>query len=412
MTAVLQFAKRRPVITAVAVALVARLAIAVVVMLRFDGSVFSDDETYLRLGREFANGATPTDGLWDSVWSFTYPLGWAMRLFGTNSMVALALSAIAGSLTVAAVVVVVYSTLGPTPALLAGLTLALWPSQVLWSSLILRDAFMWMALSTLAMVLTWWNGSFHLARLLPAGVGVVLVLLYISGSRRHTLLVACFALGLAVILTARRHQVLLALASAAAVLVVPWAVGLGVAGTGLIGGGTAGRQEELSAAVDAGNTTIACVVAPFGYEAPSDGVGWGGDLQCLPSGLRMMLFDPFPNQLHKSRSLWPAFAEHVIWYPALLLAGVGVVITFRQRRWTPALAYTGFVWLGSSVMWGLVDRNFGTGYRHRGEFVWCVLVFAALGGQYLWKRGGSSPGPTNDGETPEAYKAANPSRAD
>lgn len=408
-----QATTRRPVATAFGVALLVRLLASLVVTVGFDGSVFSDDETYLSLAREFAEGVAPTDGLWDAVWSFTYPLGWAMRVFGTSAMVPLAMSALAGSLTVAAAAFVVHRVLGSTPALLTGLVLALWPSQVLWSSLILRDAFMWMALSALAVLLTWWNGSFRLGRLLPAAAGVVLVLLYISGSRRHTLLVACFALGLAVILTARRHRAILAVGATVAVAVVPWAVGLGVAGTDLIQGGTAGRQEELTAAVDAGKTTIACVVVPFGYEAPSDGVGWSNDLQCLPSGMRMMLLDPFPNQLHKSRSLWPAFAEHLLWYPGLVLAGVGVVATFRRRQWTPALAYTGFVWLGSATMWALVDRNFGTGFRHRGEFVWCVVVFAAIGGHYLWLRRRQPSGDdcADSVTSAGASNAANPSTA-
>lgn len=379
-------AEPRPVATAFGVALVVRLVASLLVAIRFEGTLFSDDETYLRLAREFSNGVTPSDGVWASVWSFTYPMGWAMRLLGSSATVPLAMSVLAGALTVAAVAFVVRRTLGSTWALLAGLTVALWPSQILWSSLILRDAFMWMALSGIAVVLTWWDGSLRLGRFTPAAVAVVLLLGYMSGSRRHTLLVACFALGLAVILTAKRHRLLLAGGAAVAVAVVPWVVGLGVAGSDLLQGGTAGRQEELTAAVEAGNTTIACVVVPFVYEAPNDGVGWSGDLQCAPSGLRMMLLDPFPNQLHKSRSLWPAFAEHAIWYPALALAAVGVFATFRRRQWTPALAYTGFVWLGSATMWALVDRNFGTAYRHRGEFVWCVVVFAAIGAQHLCAR--------------------------
>lgn len=357
-----------------------------VVAVWFQGSLFSDDANYISLTREFADGRTPSDSLWGSVWSFTYPIGWAMRLIGTTVMVPLAMSAMAGALTAAAVAFVVNQIQGPRWALGAGLTAALWPSQILWSSLVLRDSFMWMALSAVAVVLTWWGGSLRFARILPALTALALLLLYISGSRKHTLVVACLALGLALIVTAKRHRALLALLALLVVAVVPWLVGLGVAGSDLIRGGTAGRQEVLTAATEDGKTTIACVVVPFVYEAPSDGVGWSNDLQCLPSGARMMLFDPLPNQLHKSRSLWPAFAENLIWYPALALAAVGVVTTFRRHSFTPALTYTGLVWLGSVVMWGLVDRNFGTGYRHRGEFVWCVISFASIGAAHLRRR--------------------------
>ncbi|MDA2958499.1 MAG: hypothetical protein O3B66_09735 [Actinomycetota bacterium] len=376
----------RPIAVVFLVAAVVRLIPAAYVAISRDGVVFADDQAYLSLAREFAEGATPSDGLWSSAWSFTYPIGWAMRLIGTTAMVPLVMSALAGALTAAAVAFVVRHVQGARWALAAGLTAALWPSQILWSSLILRDSFMWMALSAVPVVLTWWGGSVRISRLLPASAALVLLLLYISGSRKHTLVVACLALGLALIVTAKRHRALLALLSLLVVAVVPWLVGLGVAGSDLIRGGTAGRQEVLTAATEDGKTTIACVVVPFVYEAPSDGVGWSNDLQCLPSGARMMLLDPLPNQLHKSRSLWPAFAENLIWYPALGLAVVGVVSTYRRRTFTPALTYTVLVWLGSVTMWGLVDRNFGTGYRHRGEFVWCVIVLAAIGAQRLRER--------------------------
>jgi hypothetical protein len=348
--------------------------------------LFPDDATYLNLAQDFALGTSPSASLWGSVWSFTYPIGWAMRLFGPSAMLPLAMSALAGALTAAAVAYVVRGLCGPRWSLAAGLTAALWPSQILWSSLILRDSFMWMALSAIAVVLTWWGGSMQISRFLPASASIILLLLYISGSRRHTLVVACLALGLALIVTAKRHRARIALLAALVISAVPWLVGLGVAGSDLIRGGTAGRQEVLTAATDDGKTTIACVVVPFVYEAASDGVGWSNDLQCLPSGVRMMLFDPLPNQLHKSRSLWPAFAENAIWYPTLALAVLGVIRTIRRRTLNPALAYTVFVCLGSVAMWGLVDRNFGTGYRHRGEFVWAVIIFAALGAQRCRER--------------------------
>ena len=375
-----------PVTAVFVVSATTRLIVAATVASLRNGTLFSDDQTYLTLAREFAVGNTPSDPLWGSVWSFTYPIGWAMRLIGTTAMVPLAMSAVAGALTAAAVTFIVHQLLGPRWALAAGLTAALWPSQILWSSLILRDSFMWMALSAVAVVLTWWGGSVRTSRLLPASIALVLLLIYISGSRKHTLIVACLALGLALIVTAKRHRALLALLSLLVVVVVPWLVGLGVAGSDLIRGGTAGRQEVLTAATEDGKTTITCVVIPFFYEAPSDGVGWSNDLQCLPSGARMMLLDPLPNQLHKSRSLWPAFAENLIWYPTLVLAVVGAVSTYRRRTFTPALTYTVLVWLGSVTMWGLVDRNFGTGYRHRGEFIWSVIVFAAIGAQHLRER--------------------------
>ena len=41
------------------------------------------------------------------------------------------------------------------------------------------------------------------------------------------------------------------------------------------------------------------------------------ELKYLPSGPKVILLDPTPSQLSRSRSLYLAFAEHLIWYPAL-----------------------------------------------------------------------------------------------
>ena len=90
-----------------------------------------------------------------------------------------------------------------------------------------------------------------------------------------------------------------------------------------------------------------------------------------------MLLDPLPYQLHRSPNLKFAFAEHLLWYPLLLLAALG--IWRYRRRLSTDLAYTLLVTGGLAVMWGFVEGNFGTAYRHRGELVWGIAVFAGLG---------------------------------
>jgi hypothetical protein len=104
------------------------------------------------------------------------------------------------------------------------------------------------------------------------------------------------------------------------------------------------------------------------------------ELKYLPSGLKVMLLDPVPSQLSRSRSLYLAFAEHLIWYPALLLCFYGAL---RRRRWTADLIFAGFLGVGLCSMWALAEGNFGTAFRHRTEFVWIVFLFAGLGIQQV-----------------------------
>jgi hypothetical protein len=104
------------------------------------------------------------------------------------------------------------------------------------------------------------------------------------------------------------------------------------------------------------------------------------ELKHLPSGLKVMLLDPTPSQLSRSRSLYLAFAEHLIWYPALLLCFYGAI---RRRKWSADLIFAGLLGVGLCSMWALAEGNFGTAFRHRTEFVWIVFLFAGLGIQQV-----------------------------
>ena len=381
---------RRPVLSAFLLALTVRALASVAIRVLRDGVLFLDDRAYLRMVQLYAESGRSglsigQRGTWDALGSFLQPLGWLGRLLSADPLVIALATGLAGSLVAAAVAGLVRRRLGGHTAFVAGALVALMPSQILWSSLILRDAYSWLALSLLAVLIG--VGGTH-PRRLAAWLVIPLVLVYLDGIRGHTFIVASFATAVAVVFAFRKHALRIA-----AVIVAVGAVSLasGVADrvVSVLESGTSGRQEELTAAVEAGKTTIACVVVPFVYEAPSDGVGWSGDLQCVPSGIRMMLFDPFPNQLDKSRSLIPAFAENILWYPLLFLAARGIR---RLRGWRTQDVFILASAVGTILMWSLVDRNFGTAYRHRGEFFWAVAYFAAIGLQHTVMGQNANPG--------------------
>ena len=81
-----------------------------------------------------------------------------------------------------------------------------------------------------------------------------------------------------------------------------------------------------------------------------------------------------------------AFAEHLIWYPTVLLAMWGLWRLIGLRSRSSDLVYVLVTSLGLITMWALVEGNFGTAYRHRGEFVWAALIFAAVGTEDLLDR--------------------------
>jgi hypothetical protein len=364
-----------PLITVFLVAFAARAVAAVVWSAIYGGTLFLDDKSYLATVTAYAAGEDP-GRYWDQARSFIRPLGWVASVTGARPLILLLMTGFAGSITAVMVSFILLGHVRRAIALSAGLVVALYPSQVLWSSLLLRDAYIWMALSMIAGCLTvafsdralWWR--------LGAFAAIPALWWYISESRTHTFLVAVIATVGALVLTTQRYPVWLVLASITLGTFAPLVAGMGPAGLDVLRQGTSGREDAREGEVTAGATTIDCIAIPFLGKGEPDGTGWRNDLLCAPSGLRLMLLDPFPNQLSKSRSMIPAFAEHLLWYPLLALAAVGMV---RMRRWRPEIAYVALVGVGTVTMWALIDRNFGTAYRHRGEFLWTVVVLGAFG---------------------------------
>ena len=75
--------------------------------------------------------------------------------------------------------------------------------------------------------------------------------------------------------------------------------------------------------------------------------------------------------------------------------GEALGLTFQQVR-NMSVGSTVSALAGYFItMWSLVDGNFGTAFRHRGEVVWAVVVLAAVGAERLLKRRKCSNGHTD-----------------
>ena len=147
------------------------------------------------------------------------------------------------------------------------------------------------------------------------------------------------------------------------------------------GAGTAAGMSD-DAYLAAGATVAPDLSTTLGHKE-LDRPSFLDDLGYLPTGIRVMLLDPLPTHLGQGSRTILAFAEHLIWYPTLLLAVWGLR-GLRSR--SPDLIYAFITSVGLVTMWALVEGNFGTAYRHRGEFVWAVVVFAAVGAEDLLRR--------------------------
>ena len=99
------------------------------------------------------------------------------------------------------------------------------------------------------------------------------------------------------------------------------------------------------------------------------------DIMYLPVGVRVMIIDPLPSRLNGNTKVIMAFIEHIFWYPLLILSFIGIRKFWRK----PDLLFASMLGMGIISKWALVEGNFGTAYRHRGEFVWIIIIFAAIG---------------------------------
>jgi hypothetical protein len=446
----------RPLWTVFVTALVVRLCVVALVALFADGYLFQDDHGYLQLAEQHTDRSELWDAgsqrFWKTNLSFLAPISFLFDVVGPYPALAQSLQALAGAWTATCVTMLVGRHARPGISLGAGMVAALYPSQVLWSSLVLKDALVWMCLATIAVVIARWQESGDRVPFAIGSTGLLLLLLYLSHLRAHTLVTTCLALVVSVSWRPSPLRLARIVIALLFLLLIPLTVDAGLGGNrlwriglfgmeeqrqaGAVGAATALveipahtqlslaqervaaleaelklAREDLENWIDQVESTIPSTdyvyaqlslaqerVAALEAElklAREDLENWidqvestipstiTDDLLYLPTGIRVMLVDPLPQHLGNNRNLILAFSEHLIWYPALLLCLLGLPSALRGSA---ELTFSSFVALGLLVMWALVEGNFGTAFRHKGEFVWAVLVFAGVGAEQLARR--------------------------
>ena len=430
--AVLSWAQRRPLLSVFLLALIARVIVAIVATNAFSGSLVLDDSTYFQMAKQAAAGETETwdaftRALYDRTATLVIPVTILFKIFGPIKLVGQLLVALMGAATAATTMRIGQEYLPQRWALLAGIGVALLPSQVLWSSLLMKDAFVWVILTGLALTVARANQTYgpRLATYGAVGAGLLFLLGHL---REHTLVVASLAVMLAAWVGVREGRLARGLGALAIGLVIPWVIGVGPAGFDLLTDhGSLVQRRALNA--EGANTNIvdptpsiegsetpsgrgdsgSTSQEPGGAGAPQDDGGTdaagngteAGDasdepsatpggasldkqdddlidpaIAHLPRGLMVMLFEPYPWRSGGTASYDYARYEAVIWYPLVLAAALGL---WGTRRYLRTLAFPLLAGGGILIMYALAEGNVGTAFRHRGEFVWVVSLLAAGG---------------------------------
>jgi hypothetical protein len=389
---------RHPLVFVFAVAFALRLLTVVVVRIHWHGTLFLDDKGYERMAAAKASGAFESwssyhHWLYERVGTLLVPITALYEIFGPEPLLGQLYVAVAGSLVAVLVTRLGFEFMPRGWAVIGGMISACLPSQVLWSSLILKDALVWLSLTGLAvMVAVALRTSGR--RLGILGAGITALLFVLGFLRLQTLEIATTA----VLLTAcvgAKHARLPRVAGAALIwLLVPLAFGMGPGGVDYLlhDVGSLQQRRELnavsagSAVVDAGNANTSTTTRSATTSAPSsNSESLGSNIKYLPRGLTVILFRPYPWEAPTTSSfgLRLARAEALIWYPLVLLSLVGV---WGARRYWRVLLFPVAVALGTLFMYALTEGNLGTAYRHRGEAVWVIALLAGRGLEWITTR--------------------------
>lgn len=443
--------RHHPILLVFCVALILRGAAILLLPFIFDDSPVLDDITYSTMAKDVSTGSTEhwdahTTSLYNRTATLTLPLSLLYSTFGPHQLVGQIFIALIGALTAAAATRLSMEMMPTMWALGTGVILALLPSQVLWSSLVLKDPLVWLVLITLALIIaaasrtTVWNLMF-------LGIATVTTLLLLAHLRQHTLVVACLAVALSAWFGIKATRLSRGLGALLIGISVPWILGLGPAGIHFIQSGAS--SLEALRVVNAIGARSAFVAAPDQRErersdnlarelgVPTELVGSiddelsegslhtkeitrisrqhgveEEDVRRIASELGRRTPNETaapasttdeestldPNLRHLPRGLVVMVLEPI---PGRATESTSNRLAqFEAVVWYPilALALLGLPLLlrrldvmafpllaggGVLVMYALSEGNIGTAYRHRGEFVWVVAVAAAAGAMQL-----------------------------
>jgi hypothetical protein len=363
------WAVEHPILAVFIVALAVRAVVAVGINVLHDGTLFADDRFFFDLAHDKATGA---DAQWDPyerdlftrTATFLWPLTGVFIVTGTTLLAGQLLVAIAGAGAAALTTAVGLRALRPPFALFAGIVVAVLPSMVLWSSLTLKDAFVWCTVAGMGLAVCELSGS---ARrfIAVAAVTVVLVVL-LSHLRDHSTVVALWALAASLAIGPGADRRRRATFGVAMLLVMPAVLGYGVAGISFYRDATTSLEERREGNAVGASSALTCDRGRQGFEAK---------IEHLPCGFPAVMLRPYPWESAGSTSVRLARFEAILWYPLLAAALYGATRSWPLRRWLAFPAVNGAMIV---VVYALTEGNLGTAFRHRAEAIWAVALFAAV----------------------------------
>ncbi|MDQ3964088.1 MAG: hypothetical protein M3277_09305 [Actinomycetota bacterium] len=410
-----------------------------------------DDSTYHQITSDMASGDIShwddyTYSLFWSTATFSVPVTGLYELFGSDLWIGQLYVALLGALTAVVVTAIALEFLDRRWAIASGVAVALLPSQVFWSSQLMKDASVWLALAVLSLLIAV-AGRASGRRLAACWAGIALCLVGLAFLREHTLVVAAWAVVVAAFAGLPAFRIARVIPAVLLAVAIPWLVaGVGPGGWSLVTNAGAlpllryqmaqdantaivdttprGTEAELDVLVTEQreiSEEIATLEAALQQASPRTGsdrktlaqqrkrlealreehaallaeqqeiqsppaITEEGSLdpsiKHLPRGLSVMLLEPLPLPFSGSTPLRLARLESLLWYPLLILAGIGL---WRAKAHLRVLLFPLVAGAGILLLYALSEGNIGTAHRHRGELVWVVALLAGYGASRIFR---------------------------
>ena len=427
---------RHPIATVMSVAFTVRAVVALVLNVTNTWSLAPDAHQYLALAEAVSSGRLDSfwpgygPSLYNSTRVFSGQVVFLFDLFGPYRISAQLVAVFYGSLTAGLTVLLARRFIRPAFAMAAGLMVALVPSQILWSTVALRESTIWALLAGIAVILGNLSPTSTRRSIFVAVLGVAVAYLCLEFLRGQTAFLALWS-GTLALLVGRGDRRARVVAAAALLLVAPLAANhqpgavdllytasrrLGTVRTymamgaesaiydstsrsddGMLPGAGIDRSAdpEGSASVVPGGNEIdllereSTVVDGQKFVIDADGNvlpvynDLEANLQAFPSGLMAVAVRPFPWDSRQTGKHLAGSIESVFWASMFLLAAVGA---WSRRRELGVVAFPVVFSVVYLVSAALTQGNLGTAFRHRAQILFAIVLLAFAGVQVLWDR--------------------------
>lgn len=373
-----------PAISVFGLALAARIVVAFALFTR-EVRTFPDEEGYLTITRAAAAGHFDdqhlTHDMKELFWfvrSFSIPVSALMRVLGPSRLVGQMYVALLGAAVAGLTSHAARRFATTRIAVLAGLVVALLPSQVVFSSTVLRESTDWLLLLGLGIAVVALHEATRGKQIAVAATCVGAALLGLYWLRPQTAFVATFATIVATVPSAvRRRRTTTVSAGLAVALLVPILGGAGIAGLSLVTKNF-DRLEMIRVNLAVGSAT-AIDEPPTGYvhalpEPDRTALAQARKAaRRLPRGILAALARPLPWERTTNGDQRASQLENLLWVPLYVLAAIG---GWRLRRRGPMVTYMISIVSGLSALAAVTQGNIGTAFRHRGQILWALAILA------------------------------------